>query len=639
MDEARFDDLARAFASSLSRRRALGVMIGAALAGAFGNLKFARAAALPCSQLSQPACCSYCNSLFPNNATQALQCYSQWIAHRLGPCACQAKGGGLPCLTSPGTSTAYVCCQPPSNPCMTSTCPGGVCNTAPVPNGRSCSGPDKCQTYSCQNGSCTGASRVCTPIDQCHAAGACDSSTGTCSNPPVTNGTPCKGSTNCRAYTCQAGVCTDGGPLVCTPSDQCHVAGTCNPATGKCSNPNAPNGTSCDDGNLCTLNDTCQNGVCIGSASVVCTPLDQCHVAGVCDPATGQCSNPNAPNGRACDDGDPCTTNDVCTNGVCAGTPVACPVCKSCSGGICVNDADNTDCASTPPSKCCSGNCTDITTTANCGTCGMQCTGTTPACCNTSDGYLCKDLNIDLFNCGSCGHVCSGAVLAEAACCSGGCADLLHDKDNCGACGTTCTTGTTPACCPGTPSGVCTDLSNDLQNCGACSVHCDTSVVAHSATVVCQSGTCVATSCITGYTLMPDGTCCLSGNVCGTGASATCCTPPAGTCCGGKCVDTSVDPNNCGGCARACPQDVSCAGSTCAQGSFGGVCNQFADCSYTFQSCPPPGQQCGEDGCDACLNGQCCIPHGQSCVSGGITFQGACCCDTTKSCPSVGTCP
>src|SRR5262249_9125656 len=79
---------------------------------------------------------------------------------------------------------------------------------------------------------------------------------------------------------CHAGVCA-GTAVVCTASDQCHVAGTCNPTTGQCSNPAAPDGTTClDDGNPCTT-DTCTAGVCVhsaGNAGVLCRPA-----AGVCD--------------------------------------------------------------------------------------------------------------------------------------------------------------------------------------------------------------------------------------------------------------------------------------------------------------------------------------------------------------------
>src|SRR5262249_28335058 len=57
-------------------------------------------------------------------------------------------------------------------------------------------------------------------------------------------------------------------PVICTAQDQCHVGGTCNPATGACSTPNAPDGTACNDGNACTDSDVCTGGQCVG------TPVD-----------------------------------------------------------------------------------------------------------------------------------------------------------------------------------------------------------------------------------------------------------------------------------------------------------------------------------------------------------------------------
>src|SRR5438093_6357020 len=73
-------------------------------------------------------------------------------------------------------------------------------------------------------------------------------------------------------------------------------------------NPNKANGTACDDNNACTSGETCQNGACGSPTSTVtCTALDQCHVAGTCDPMSGVCSNPNKANGTACDDNNACT--------------------------------------------------------------------------------------------------------------------------------------------------------------------------------------------------------------------------------------------------------------------------------------------------------------------------------------------
>ena len=54
-------------------------------------------------------------------------------------------------------------------------------------------------------------------------------------------------------------------------------------------------------------------------AGVTCTALDQCHGVGQCDPATGYCEDPALADGVACDDGDPGTVGDSCSNGACFG--------------------------------------------------------------------------------------------------------------------------------------------------------------------------------------------------------------------------------------------------------------------------------------------------------------------------------
>ena len=68
------------------------------------------------------------------------------------------------------------------------------------------------------------------------------------------------------------------------------------PATRRrasCSNPTKADGTPCNDGNACTQTDTCQAGTCTGANPVTCAAPDQCHDAGTCNPATGVCSNPD----------------------------------------------------------------------------------------------------------------------------------------------------------------------------------------------------------------------------------------------------------------------------------------------------------------------------------------------------------
>src|SRR5439155_73446 len=145
-----------------------------------------------------------------------------------------------------------------------------------------------------------------------HVAGTCNTSTGQCSNPAAPNGTTCSDGNACtQTDTCQSGRCVVSNPVVCTAADQFHVAGTCDPSTGQCSNPTAPNGTTCIEGKALTQTYPFQSGMSVWSNPVPCTALDRSHVAGTCNPSTGECSNPAAPNGTACSDGDACTQSDA----------------------------------------------------------------------------------------------------------------------------------------------------------------------------------------------------------------------------------------------------------------------------------------------------------------------------------------
>lgn len=227
--------------------------------------------------------------------------------------------------------------------CQSGVCTGGVCQsptcTDTVKNGSEtavdCGGPicAKCSTglacatsSDCVSGNCTAgictadlcSGVTCTPLDQCHTAGTCNPATGVCSNPAKADSTACDDGNACtQTDVCQAGVCSGLNPVLCAPQDQCHAAGTCNPVTGVCSSPNKANGTACNDGNACTQTDICQTGICSGSNPVTCAPQDQCHDAGTCNPVTGVCSSPNKTDGSSCDDGNPETTTEVCTAGIC----------------------------------------------------------------------------------------------------------------------------------------------------------------------------------------------------------------------------------------------------------------------------------------------------------------------------------
>jgi hypothetical protein len=99
--------------------------------------------------------------------------------------------------------------------------------------------------------------------------------------------------------------------------------------TGVCSDPARADGTACNDNNACTQTDTCQGGSCVGNP-VVCTASDQCHDAGTCNPMTGVCSDPAKADGTACSDNNACTQNDTCVAGVCTPGEYTCPtICRS----------------------------------------------------------------------------------------------------------------------------------------------------------------------------------------------------------------------------------------------------------------------------------------------------------------------
>src|SRR5207302_874766 len=137
--------------------------------------------------------------------------------------------------------------------------------------------------------------------------------------------------------TCQSGRCESGGPVICAALDPCHGIGVCDSATGICSNPNPPNGSYCTDNYACTVADNCQSGRCQSGAPVICTALDQCHVTGTCVPTTGICSNPALPPYTSLFRSDACTVGDTCQSGRCeSGGPVICAALDPCHGiGVC----------------------------------------------------------------------------------------------------------------------------------------------------------------------------------------------------------------------------------------------------------------------------------------------------------------
>jgi hypothetical protein len=238
-----------------------------------------------------------------------------------GPCDAAERCTGTSGACPPDQLAATtVVCRPATGPCdAAESCTGTSAACPPdglAVDGTTCSGADRCfGTYACTGGACVGSQPVvCGALDACHAPGTCDPATGQCSQPSQPDGTACDDGDACtRSSTCEGGQCTGSDPVVCPLPDQCHVVASCRPADGTCPTSSKPDGATCDDGDKCTTGDSCAGGACRGSP-VKCVAADECHAAGQCAPDTGACSSPPLA------DGTPCSTG-ACKAGVC--TPVA----------------------------------------------------------------------------------------------------------------------------------------------------------------------------------------------------------------------------------------------------------------------------------------------------------------------------
>jgi hypothetical protein len=154
---------------------------------------------------------------------------------------------------------------------------------------------------------------------------------------------PCDDGNACTINDTCVGVICQGTAVDCSGfGDQCNAA-SCNPAgaEGNCDllNPVA-NGTTCDDSNACNINEICIAGACAGGTAPNCSGAgDDCNAAS-CDAggADGNCDI-IAPvtNGTDCDDSDACNVGEACQSGACVGGSA--PDCSAsdteCSLGSC----------------------------------------------------------------------------------------------------------------------------------------------------------------------------------------------------------------------------------------------------------------------------------------------------------------
>ncbi|MGB0590138.1 MAG: hypothetical protein ACPGU1_10705 [Myxococcota bacterium] len=429
---------------------------------------------------------------------------------------------------------------------------------------------------------------------------------------------------------------------------------TCDLATGTCQSAPHADGTPCDDGTVCSEADTCQGGVCLGGVALVCDDGNVC-TDDICDPSTG-CVY--AFNLGGCDDDDPCTSNDLCTGGVCTGSASACDDGNPCTldhclpgSGECIHTDDDTlPCSDgsecTGGDQCTSGACVPGEVDA-CDD-GNDCTS------DSCEEGLCKNFPLEDQPCDD-GEICTAGDTCLLAVCVPGQPDECDDDNPCtvDSCvfGSGCVHEVTPdvECDDGdvcTEDGVCDTegacvpaVVEDCDDDNPCTV--DNCHPENGCVYALKAGAC------------DDGNPCTAGDFCiggqCKGQPATCndddaCTHDscddvlgcqfvsiASTCADeDECTDDSCDPES--GCVfvpntAACDDGLLCTElDACAEGVCTGqpvVCTEDDQCAAAI--CDPesgcvsvitPGTDC-DDG-DVCTAGTTCADDG-SCAGGEPT--------------------
>ncbi|MFH1532103.1 MAG: hypothetical protein ABIK09_15365 [Pseudomonadota bacterium] len=251
------------------------------------------------------------------------------------PCTVGFCDPSLSCVTA-ALGAGFFCGDPEG----WGTCQGGQCACAPKCDGKDC-GDDGCggscgvcaSGYTCVEQLCEADcdgwcyNRECGPAalqGECDCGSCEDDSScttdlclpdGSCKWVPLygdcDDGDGCTTDDHCAAKTCI------GTPVLCDDEDPC-TADSCDSATGLCEFDAAgAQGLDCDDGIPCTHEEVCDDGTCVGTPKA-CDDSNPCTLD-TCDEATGVCLHTDADDLSGCDDGNPCTGLDQCSGGECAG--------------------------------------------------------------------------------------------------------------------------------------------------------------------------------------------------------------------------------------------------------------------------------------------------------------------------------
>lgn len=594
-----------------------------------------------------------------------------------------------------GTCTTQKTSCDDNNLCTDDACDPTSGNCAYTNNSGPCQDDSACTAGdACSGGGCVSGATVECGDDNLCTDDSCVKETG-CVN--LANAVTCDDGDNCTiGDVCATSKCA-GTLNTCDDNNVC-TADVCDQATGGCQYNNIA--VDCEDGNVCTTDDSCKSGVCTPGVAKICNDANAC-TADACDPTTGNCLKP--PVAGPCEDGDVCTLSDTCADGACTpGTPQVCDDGKPCTDDICNStlgcQTTNNTAPCSPTGICEIGVCT----AGACVTTGqIGCNDGNPCTTDSCDTSLgCVTTNVgDGVKCAD-GNACvTDSLCAAGQCATGTVTDCTDDKpctnDSCdpvngctwlantAACDDkdACTTGDIckNGVCKG-PTAVdplvsCNDnnpCTNDTCDPAIGCVHtnntdpCDDSSLCTSADV-CTGGSCVGTAktcddtnvCTTDSCTPATGDCvfdpnqaaCDDGNACTSGdlCANSACTPGSAKTCDdtNACTDDVCDTatgicgytNNAGPCndGNPCTSGDTCAGGTCsvstaatcddANGCTTDACDiSTGDCTYTDNANPcDTGDKCTFG--DTCGGGTCVKGTSQVCNDNNVC--------TTDSCDST----
>ena len=230
------------------------------------------------------------------------------------PCTAGDTCKGTACL--PGAQT--VSCND-GNPCTLDSCSsvkGCVAQavSGPCNDGNACTSGD-----GCQQGGCVGSKLVdCGDGNPC-SKDDCAQGSGCVNLPAVascSDGNPCTQGDQCLGGSCKAGAAVD-----CDDQDFC-TNDACTSAKGCV---HVFNVGPCDDGQFCTVADTCDGqGSCVGKIRDCQAEVGSACTVGKCDEAANKCTPIALADGTGCDDDVDCTPLDLCKAGKCEGKGDVC---------------------------------------------------------------------------------------------------------------------------------------------------------------------------------------------------------------------------------------------------------------------------------------------------------------------------